>query len=189
MPTRSQTPPRPIWQVGNFDLEIDPSEGAQEYTQNDALYESFEYTVDNAQSIELSPNMPGLIGNKPISEIDPNMPYYTDTTKVLDIRFTLDQAVRNALIKYSRYGSESEWMYLSDIARPIWQVGTATQIAGSAEGAHDLHEIPLGDLDAGEYVWVIEYSGGGTDNSHYIDALSLVGIECETLLAQECLGN
>ena len=174
--------PATVWQLGTFHFEgapgiKDPARaGAVEYPATDAWTSSFDYTVDGAGS--LAPDMPGYLHVKKMSLVDPKRAL-TDAAAELNLHFELQGALTDAVVHWSRYGSEANTLFLDDA--PLLTTS-------GAEAVNSVHEVPLPPLAAGWHVLSVSYDGGGASNGNYIDAIRLVATLCGAPAPELC-GN
>jgi hypothetical protein len=169
-----------VWQLGEFDFGGSPGTdgaqaGATEYPANDEWSPSFTYTVTSQW--DASPDMPGYLSKKKMSEIDPDRPP-TDATVKLDIQFVLTTAIPQPFLHWSRYGSE---------ANALWLDGVKLQTTAESEGQNGVYSIALPPLSAGLHTLSIGYEGGGANNGNYLDALRLAARKCGS--SPELCGN
>jgi len=150
-----------VWQIGTFDGIM----GSNEFEAGSGFYDVYNYNVNTNPDNEInSPNFPGYLFTNALSTIDPYRPQ-TVTAQNINIYFNLDQDYNNVVLRYDRYGSELNDVFLDD--------SFITSITGPGENKFQSFSIDLGDLLSGDHTISLRYANGGVDNGNYIDALNL----------------
>ena len=165
-----------IWQLGQFDFNVNPIIGASEFPAQAQHSPAFDYIIEGAGSA--SPMLSAYLSDIPLSQIDPNRPQ-TNSTPELRLHFTLDAPLHAGAIHWSRYGSEQNDLLLGID-------GALLAATSGVEAGNSVHEIPLPLLDAGYHVLTVVYQGGGAGNGNYLDAIRLVGAACGDLGPETC---
>jgi parallel beta-helix repeat protein len=149
-----------IWQIGKFLGGTSPNKGSQEFEHGTAFFGVYDYYVDTNPDNEINaPNCPGFLWWKAGGG--------RWTAMAINIHFNLDYLYNDVVLKYGRYGSEHNMVYLDCIPKAF--------IVGPGEGVYKLSHIRLGTLAPGAHIITIRYEGGGIDEGHHIDALRLSG--------------
>ena len=165
-----------LWQLGSFEYGLRPREGAAEFPAEDQHFERFNYRVVGQG--DPNPQMPGYLSQQPMRFIDPHRAL-SNSTPELSISFLLNRELEGGELEWSRYGSETNALYLDG------------ELLGSnaiAEGVNSLYHVQLPTLAAGEHELLIQYQAGGAQNGNYLDALRLYVRRCEPLGPELC-GN
>jgi hypothetical protein len=164
-----------LWQIGTFDggVGINPIVASAEYPANDLFFPTFNYT---ASGVDETPDFPGVISDRKLSDvIPPTDPRpLTDAAETVIIQFTAVCGSNTATLRYDRYGSEDNDLFFDDQF-------IATVPGSPVEGAPSFvsHTFSVGPISAGSHSIKIVYTGGGANNGHYVDALSLVVSPCD----------
>lgn len=150
------------WVVGEFDGSVNPIVGADEYPANGQWYPSFDYNINSSVA---APAMPGYIAPANVCNFVNDGRACTDSTARLNLNFYLQCPVGNATFVYGRYGSETDQILLDGVE--------LNQISAGGEGNFSEETYDLGYLTGGTHTISIVYVGGGSNNGHYIDSVSL----------------
>ena len=176
-----------IWQIGYQD-NGQTTNHYSEFLPGTQFYNSFTYNVTTNPDNSIShPLLPGYLGNTSLYYIDP-LRYQIAGANTLEILFSLDTAMDNVVFNYGRGGSETDNMWLDHQNGGGITPGPAPApgwtIVGPGEGLFSTFAFNFGNLAAGQHSITLQYAGGGWDNGHYIDYMTLSGNASNTAVPE-----
>lgn len=162
------------FQIGKFDAFKGPNANSVlEFLRGDIYYPEMTYVISGNGTD--SPPLGGFLSDNLLlsqATYPDGTPLTADgrplivATKQINLIFTLESELKNAEIRFTRMGNETNTILLNDVV-------VAETVADS--GVMKAFFIPVGDIPAGTHTLTIRYDNGGLDNGNYWDAIALIG--------------
>ncbi len=156
VPLSASAAPFVVWQIGILNV------GLAEFPAESTFFPVFEYTVGTDLDPINAPNFPGYLA----FEANPSVPFRG--AEKVNINFITTRTLLDTSLVYSRGGSETTDVLLDGVLMFVSE--------GLVERCCNTVDVPLGNLDPGDYTLTLLYQGGGVDNGSVIDALQFTAV-------------
>ncbi len=157
VPLSAIAAPIVVWQIGI------PENGFAEFPADSTFFDVFEYHVQTDPDDEINaPNFPGYLA----FEANPSVPFRG--AREVNIFFNTTGTLLDTSLVYSRGGSETTDVLLDGVLMAV--------SLGLGEFCCNTVNVPLGNLDPGDYTLTLLYQGGGVDDGSVIDMLRFTAI-------------